>query len=70
MSVKKLRQEARDYYTLCAEAEALGIPTACDDPRSPNTVQDLRDAVRYCSSSRYPLVASDLREGLRYPRRP
>lgn len=39
------RQEARDYYRLCDEAERLGIPTSLDDPRSPKTVQGLRDAV-------------------------
>lgn len=45
MTYTQLIQEARDYYRLCAEAEALGIPVSLDDPRSPKTVQGLRDAV-------------------------
>jgi hypothetical protein len=45
VKVTELRQEARDYYRLCDEAEALGIPTSLDDPDSPKTVQGLRDAV-------------------------
>ncbi len=41
----QLLAEARDYYRLCATAEALGIPTSLDDPGTPRTVQALRDAV-------------------------
>ena len=38
-------REAQTYYRLCAEAEAKGIPTSLDDPRSPRTVAALRKAV-------------------------
>lgn len=38
-------QEQIDYYRLCDEAARLGIPVSLDDPRSPKTVQGLRDAV-------------------------
>lgn len=47
-----LRQEARDYYALCAEAQALGIPTDCEDPRSPKTTQELMDAVGFETAMR------------------
>ncbi len=40
-----LRQEARDYYALCAEAEALGIPVSLDNPRTPTTHAALLGAV-------------------------
>jgi len=41
----QLLAEARDYYRLCATAEALGIPTSLDDPATtPRTLQALRDA--------------------------
>jgi hypothetical protein len=40
-----LTDAARDYYRLCDEARALNIPVSLDDPRSPKTVQALRDAV-------------------------
>lgn len=39
------RNEAREYYVLCDEARAFGIPTAVDDPASPATVAELRAAV-------------------------
>lgn len=41
----QLKDEARDYQRLCDEAQALGIPTSLDDPRSPKTVQGLRDEI-------------------------
>jgi hypothetical protein len=41
----KLQEEARAYYRLCDEACALGVPVSVDDPRSPKTVQGLREAV-------------------------
>ena len=41
-----LTQAARDYYRLCEQAEARGIPTSLEDPRTPPTVAALRDAVR------------------------
>ncbi len=45
MTSKTAREEAVAYYRLCDEARALGIPTSLDDPRSPNTVDALRQAV-------------------------
>lgn len=45
MTHTQLIREAQAYYRLCAEAEALGIPVSLDDPRSPQTVQGLREAV-------------------------
>ena len=45
MTTSQLIREARDYYRLCDEARALGIPVALDDPRSPQTVAALREAV-------------------------
>lgn len=42
---EQLKQEARDYYRLCDEAKTHGIPVSLDDPRSPNTVDALRQAV-------------------------
>ena len=44
----KQHREARDYYNLCEQAAALGIPTSLDNPASPKTVQGLRDAVAAC----------------------
>lgn len=38
--------EARAHYRLCEEAQALGIPTSVDDPRSPKSVNELRDVRR------------------------
>lgn len=35
------RAEAATYYALCDRADALGIPTSLDDPRSPRTVTSL-----------------------------
>jgi len=37
--------EQQDYYALCERARALGIPTSLDDPRSPRTIDGLREAV-------------------------
>jgi len=37
--------EARDYYRLCDEARSLGIPVSLDDPDSPKTVEQLREAI-------------------------
>lgn len=45
MTYSELIREAQAYYRLCAEAEALGNPVSLDDPRSPKTIQGLRDAV-------------------------
>jgi hypothetical protein len=45
MTYRQHLEAARAYYALCAEAEALGIPTSLDDPRSPKTVDGLRAAV-------------------------
>jgi len=42
---RTLRDEAVAYYALCDEARKLGIPVAIDDPRAPNTVDALRQAV-------------------------
>lgn len=36
-----LRQEQRDYYRLCEEAERLGVPTSLDDPLAALTVAEL-----------------------------
>ena len=44
-SIARLRADARDYYALCDEADALGIPTSLDDPDSPATIAALKDAV-------------------------
>lgn len=44
-SYSKLQEEACAYYRLIDEAEAFGIPTSLDDPRSPKTVAGLRAAV-------------------------
>jgi hypothetical protein len=44
--LSKAHREAVAYYRLCDEADALGIPTSLDDPRSPKTVPALRAAVR------------------------
>jgi hypothetical protein len=41
-----LHAEARDYQRLCDEARQLGIPVSVDDPDTPQTIDDLRDAVR------------------------
>ena len=41
----KREDDPRAYYRLCKEAEALGIPISLDDPRSPRTVDGLREAV-------------------------
>jgi hypothetical protein len=38
-------REAQSYYRLVSEAQALGIQTSLDDPRSPKTVAGLRAAV-------------------------
>lgn len=38
-------QAQRDYYALLDECKRRGIPTSLDDPRSPKTVQGLRDAL-------------------------
>lgn len=38
-------QEAREYYDLCDEARALGVPTDLEDPESPRTVAGLEAAV-------------------------
>jgi hypothetical protein len=38
-------REAQSYYRLVSEAQALGVPTSLDDPRSPKTVAGLRAAV-------------------------
>ncbi len=46
MTYSELIREAQEYYRLCAQAEALGIPVSLDDPRSPKTVQGLRAAVK------------------------
>jgi hypothetical protein len=40
-----LMREQRDYYRLCDEADALGIPVSLDDPRTPPTIAALREAV-------------------------
>ena len=40
-----LRDEAVAYYALCDAARKQGIPVSLDDPRSPNTVDALRQAV-------------------------
>ena len=45
MTYSELIREAQAYYRLCAEAEALGIPTSLDDPRTPKTVAALQAAV-------------------------
>jgi len=45
MTYTQLIRQAQDYYRLCAEAEARGIPVSLDDPRSPKTVAALRRAV-------------------------
>ena len=42
---EQLKQEARDYYRLCDKAAKHGIPVSLDDPRSPNTVDALKQAV-------------------------
>jgi len=47
-TMKHHHREARDYYNLCEQAAALGIPTSLDNPASPKTVQGLRDAVAAC----------------------
>jgi hypothetical protein len=41
----QLQDEARAYYLLCREAEALGIPTSVYNPGSPRTVKGLRQVV-------------------------
>lgn len=46
MTYSQRIQEARDYYALCDEARAAGIPTSLDDPRTPPTVQALREAAK------------------------
>lgn len=45
MTYGEQRREAEGYYRLCEQAEALGIPTSIDDPDSPKTVEELREAV-------------------------
>jgi hypothetical protein len=45
MTTRALHEETRAYYRLCDEARALGVPVSLDDPRSPKTVQGLREAV-------------------------
>jgi hypothetical protein len=45
-----LQEQARAYYRLVAEARALNVPVSLDDPRSPKTVQGLRDAVAEAKS--------------------
>ena len=45
MTHSELIREAQAYYRLCAEADSLGIPVSLDDPRTPQTVQALREAV-------------------------
>lgn len=42
---KSMIEEQRAFYRLCDEARALGVPTSCDDPRSPTTVAGLAAAV-------------------------
>lgn len=42
---RQLKDDARDYYALCAQAERLGIATSLDDPATPATVDALRAAV-------------------------
>ncbi len=42
-------REAREYYNLCEQASALGIPVSLDNPASPKTVQGLRDAIAACA---------------------
>lgn len=46
MDYATLLEDARDYYRLCNEAAALGIPVSLDDPATPQTVEGLREAVR------------------------
>lgn len=46
MNYRALQHEARRYYALVAEARRLGIPVALDDPRSPQTVAELRESVK------------------------
>lgn len=42
---KQMLQEVRDYYALCTKAARLGIPVSLDDPRTPKTVEALKEAV-------------------------
>lgn len=45
MTRKSHADEIREYYALCAEAAALGVPTSLDDPASPTTIAGLRLAI-------------------------
>jgi len=45
--------EQRSYHRLCAAAEACGIPTSLDDPRSPRTVLALTRAVQGAKDGAY-----------------
>ena len=45
MTQEAKHAEASAYYALCEEACRLGIPTSLDDPRSPRTVEGLRQAI-------------------------
>ena len=42
---RDLVREQREYAALCDTARELGIPVSLDDPRAPNTVEALRQAV-------------------------
>jgi hypothetical protein len=46
------RTEAEAYYRLVRRAQALGIPTSLDDPRSPKTVDGLAAAVAQAEEAR------------------
>lgn len=48
------RREAEDYYRLCREAEALGLPVSLDDPRSPRTVAGLQALVNAATAPEHP----------------
>jgi len=58
MTYATARQEARDYYRLCDEARALGIPTSLDDPRSPTTVDGLRQAIEDADPWTAPMMST------------
>ena len=53
-----LRKQAEDYYRLCAEAQALGIPTSLDDPRAPTTVDALRQAIEDADPWTAPMMST------------
>lgn len=42
ISQKTYQQDAREYYALCDEMRALGLPTSLDDPATPDTVEGMR----------------------------